>query len=120
MGTKGYIKIQGCDEIIGMTSSCSLDNLVWIAKVMLRNAINNGYLTQVRRGSSQMVNRAANAVVQDHKDWLFFDSPNNPEWVSYSAKLTFHPRGPHLAVVKLYEGDFRSGANPIKIVPITR
>lgn len=120
MGTKAYLKVEGCNLIIGMTHDGSPNNLLWISKELIKLAIQKKCLTRFRKGDTATISALVTEFVKNHENWLFLDFPNNPEWVSFSAVL--RPRWPGViyAVVMNYEGDFRDNRTHFRLATFRR
>lgn len=99
MGTNAVLKFRGInDRIIGMMLDGSPQNLNYLSSLAFTIAREKRILTLFRGGNSEALNKVFDALIEKHCDWLFADSPRNPEWVSYFAILD-----PKTAIVTHHE-----------------
>jgi hypothetical protein len=93
MGTKAVFAVASRDKptvqcwttIIGMTSDGFPNNLEYIAQSFQKKMTELRVKTKIKRRDWAATLQVMQAMIDDHKGWLFLDDVKNAEWVSHSV-----------------------------------
>lgn len=93
MGTKAVFAVASRDKptaqywttIIGMTNDGFPNNLEYIAQCFQKKMTELRVKTKIKKRDWDSTLKVMQAVVEDHKNWLFLDNIKNAEWVSHSV-----------------------------------
>lgn len=107
MGTNGIVLVQkdfrcrnGKDFILAVTSDGMCDNLIHLAKQLMKTAKKLNVVDAFNNAQPSVISLVMQEVAKATDGWAFVDTLNNAQFVSYS--LILHPAS---GMVQRWEGN---------------